>query len=179
MVWEGHQKITGIFPGNRGMVKLGDSTVPPEALLTFEGVKGSPDVTMNFEVRNDRPECVGITIKAKPKGRGIRSADLALFNIDSLTIAVFAQVGNLGVHDEAQQWRTARDVTEARSVRRGAVTRAELEDVARVYRDHVDNAPTKAVELLLDYSERTAARRVQQARDAGLLPKTTPGKRKA
>jgi hypothetical protein len=28
-------------------------------------------------------------------------------------------------------------------------------------------------------SERTAARRVQQAREAGLLPKTTPGKRRA
>jgi hypothetical protein len=34
--------------------------------------------------------------------------------------------------------------------------------------------------MLLGYkSERTAARRVQQAREAGLLPATTPGKRKA
>ena len=61
-----------------------------------------------------------------------------------------------------------------------AVTRAELEEVARIYREHVDASPTRAVAMLGGYaSERTAARRVQQAREAGLLPKTTPGKRRA
>ena len=62
---------------------------------------------------------------------------------------------------------------------RGRVTRAELEGVARVYREHVGATPTRAVQLAGGYSERTAARRVQQARAAGLLLKTTPGKRKA
>jgi hypothetical protein len=183
MVWEGRQTITGIHHGkrHRGFVMLGDSAVPPEALLTFEGTRGSPDVSMNFEIRDGRPECVGITVKAKPDGRGIRSADLALFNIDSLTIGVFAQLANFGVNasDEKQLWQTIRNVTEARTARRGAVTQAELEEVARVYRDHIDAAPTRAVETLLGYTERTAARRVQQARAAGLLPKTTPGKRQA
>ncbi len=56
---------------------------------------------------------------------------------------------------------------------------AELENVARAYREHIDTTPTRAVQLAGNYSERTAARRVQQARAAGLLPKTTPGKRKA
>jgi hypothetical protein len=59
------------------------------------------------------------------------------------------------------------------------VTRSELEGVARVYREHLATTPTQAVQLAGGYSERTAARRTQQARAAGLLPKTTPGKRKA
>jgi hypothetical protein len=59
------------------------------------------------------------------------------------------------------------------------VSRAELEEVAQVYREHVASSPTRMVAMLCGYSERTAARRVQQARAAGLLPKTTPGKRKA
>jgi hypothetical protein len=71
-------------------------------------------------------------------------------------------------------------VYEARKARRGAVSKAELEQVAKVYREHLVGGPTAAVRLLLGYkSERTAARRVQQARAAGLLPATTPGKRKA
>jgi hypothetical protein len=72
-----------------------------------------------------------------------------------------------------------RDLYEARASRRGEVTHAELKEVASVYREHLDASPTRAVSLLLGYSERTAARRVQQARAAGLLPATTPGKRKA
>jgi hypothetical protein len=59
------------------------------------------------------------------------------------------------------------------------VTRAELEEVAKVYREFIGSTPTRAVQLAGGYSERTAARRVQQARAAGLLPQTTPGKRKA
>jgi hypothetical protein len=75
--------------------------------------------------------------------------------------------------------RARRAVYEARKARRGPVSRAALEEVAKVYREHLEASPTRAVSLLLGYSERTAARRVQQAREAGLLPATTPGKRKA
>lgn len=81
--------------------------------------------------------------------------------------------------DEAEARRLQRDIYEARSARRGTVTRAELEEVARIYREHVDASPTQAVAMLGGYTTRTAARRVQQARAAGLLPATTPGKRKA
>jgi hypothetical protein len=82
--------------------------------------------------------------------------------------------------DEAEARRLERDLHEARKAQRGTVTRAELEEVARIYREYVDSSPTQAVAALGGYdSQRTAARRVQQAREAGLLPKTTPGKRRA
>jgi hypothetical protein len=181
MAWEGKQKVTGLTGGQHGgMVALGDTVVPPKAVMTFEGAKGSPDVEMNFEIRDGRPECVGVNIQAKKDGRGIRSADLAMFNLDNLVTGVFAQLATFpAAKDDAEWFAAERDVHEARSARRGAVTRAELDKVAEVYREHVNASPTRAVALLLDYTERTAARRVQQAREAGLLPKTTPGKRKA
>ena len=51
---------------------------------------------------------------------------------------------------------------------------------ARWLHDHQpDEGGQVAVEKILEYSRRTAARRVRQARAAGLLPPTTPGKRKA
>ncbi|HEY6422638.1 MAG TPA: hypothetical protein VIY28_05180 [Pseudonocardiaceae bacterium] len=180
MVWEGVQRVTGLAGGQHGgFVQLGDAIVPPKAEMTFEGTGGSPDVQMRFEIRDGRPECVEINVMAKPDGRGIRSADMAMFNLDNLAIGVFGQLATIGVHAESEQLSALRSVGEARSARRPTVTRADLDEVARVYRAHVEASPTRAVELLLGYSARTAARRVAQAREAGLLPRTTPGKRKA
>lgn len=197
MVWEGQQEVTGFAGGkDGGYVQLGSAIVPPKAQLTFKGIKGSPDVTMRFEVRDGRPECVEIHVKGKPQGRGIRTADLQQFNLDNLTANVFTDLAiavkddGIGVgpgssiltdEDVAAKLRAGRDVREARMSRRGMVTRAELEEVARVFREHVDDSPTSAVKQLLDYgSDRTAARRIKQAEEAGLLPPTTPGrKRKA
>jgi hypothetical protein len=72
-----------------------------------------------------------------------------------------------GVQDEASRRRAGR---EARMSRRGTVTRAELAEVARVYREHIDASPTSAVRLVLGYgSERTAARRIKQDEEAGAL----------
>jgi hypothetical protein len=176
VVWEGRQEIRG----SGGLVALGDAVVPREATLTFEGSGGSPDVVMKFAIRGGRPECTEISVKAKPDGRGIRDADVAMFSIDKLTISVFEQLANLGARDEKALLAASRSIHEARKARRGGVTRAELENVARIYREHIDTSPTRAVALLGDYSERTAARRIKEAEKAGLLPSTTPGrKRKA
>jgi hypothetical protein len=196
MVWEGRQEVTGFAGGkDGGYVQLGTAIVPPKAQLTFEGIKGSPDVAMRFEVRDGRPECVEIHVRAKPDGRGIRTADLLLFNLDNQTASVFTDLaiaergdgtavgpGSLITgEDVAVMRRAERDVREAGMSRRGSVTRAELEDVARVFRDHVDDSPTSAVREVLGYgSDRTAARRIKQAEEAGLLPTTERGrKRKA
>ncbi|MFD3399432.1 hypothetical protein ACFWUU_02070 [Kribbella sp. NPDC058693] len=175
MVWEGKRQVTG-----SGLVGLGDGVTAKEATLTFEGIKGSPDATVRFELRDGRPECVEINVRAKPTGRGIRSADIRMFNVDELTIDVFTELGTVGVRDEQVIVATARSVREARSERRGTVSRAELEKVARIYREYLNDkhGPTAAVRAAGGYTERTAARRVKQAEEAGLLPKTTPGKRR-
>jgi hypothetical protein len=47
--------------------------------------------------------------------------------------------------------------------------RHDLEQVAAIYRDN-PRAPVKAIRLAFNVSQRTAARRVDKAREAGLLP---------
>jgi hypothetical protein len=196
MTWGGRVRFEPLVGGRHGgYVPLGDAAVPRRARFTMEGANGAPDLKMLFEIRDERPECIEVTVTTKPDGRGIAVSDLQVLQhrLATLTAEVFAQLaakpfyrhrdgqfaGAYGSVDEEGYQRVVRDLYEARSARRGGITRTELEDVAKVYREHVDASPTQVVKLLLGYSERTAARRVQQAREAGLLPKTTPGKRKA
>jgi hypothetical protein len=49
---------------------------------------------------------------------------------------------------------------------------------AKIYRQHFDKGPTEAVRRSFGVSYRTAARYVQQARTAGYLPATDPGKKR-
>lgn len=62
--------------------------------------------------------------------------------------------------------------------KRGA-SEAEIEQVSDIYRRNLTADPTGAVQRFFGYKGRTAARRVQQAREKGLLPPTTQGKKKA
>jgi hypothetical protein len=55
----------------------------------------------------------------------------------------------------------------------------ELEEVARIYRENIDGAPIEVLQSLLGLSERTAKRRVSEARERGFLPPTTRGRKKA
>ena len=166
----------------------GDTLVPAGAHLVGRGLKGAPDLEARFEVRDGVPECVEFTLRTQEGGRSVRSADLRLFNIDGLTFNAFMpQVrrrsprwnNTAGLPEPASRewWAASRDFTDAQQQRRSA-SDAELEEVARIYRAHLEEAPTKAVEVGMNYSPRTAARRVQQARAAGLLPQTSPGKKK-
>lgn len=184
MGWTGKLDFDANF--GAGGVMLGEHLVPRKITARVDADNGDPDIVIQFEVRDGRPECVGFTVRSKRKGRGIRTADLGVFNIDGLTAWAFAKVAlgeggtALSGPDPEQMATAARDVHRARKGRPRTATRAELERVAQVYREHVDGSPIQAVRQLCGYgSERTAARRVEQARATGLLPATTPGKRRA
>jgi hypothetical protein len=207
--WPGKINIRRIISPGLDTLVLNGVYLHPQAVFTVVGEGGEPDATVAFEVhplplhepgdpylrvhevRNARPEVIGIHIAAKLGGRGITTADLRSFALDELTTDVFTVVGvpmfNAEEFAAAPQDYPEKDyrhigrtMREARQGSRGTVTRAELEEVARIYREHIDTTPIQAVRAARGYkSDRTAARRVQQARAAGLLPKTTPGKRKA
>lgn len=152
---------------------LGRSLVPREATWRRRGEGDAPDVLLGFEVCDGRPECTQITIRRKPGGRGIRTSDLGL-QLDNLAVGTFTELTIAS--DES---RIEKDVYVARTSRRGVPTRAELERVAQTYREHFDRMPVQAVQQLHGYgSARTAHRRVEQAREAGLLPPTTPGQKR-
>jgi hypothetical protein len=206
--WAGKIDIRRVTSPGLDLLILNDVLLSPQAVFTVVGEGGEPDATVAFEVhppplhapgdpylrvhevKDARPEVIGIHIAAKPGGRGITTADLRSFALDELTTDVFTVVGVPMFNAEEfaatpqdyleKDYRhIGRTMREARQGSRGTVTRAELQEVARVYRQHIDTTPIQAVRSAGGYkSDRTAARRVQQARAAGLLPKTTPGKRK-
>jgi hypothetical protein len=188
MTWPGKTYIGSDAPS----VRLGDALVSKKVEWGHNGDNGHPDVVMRFEVRDGRPECVGIVITAKPDGRGIQTSDLEDLRIDPRAQQAFRHHAFPITDDQVNVQRLAADmaptdpdyatvdksVHEARHGQRKPVARAELETVARVYRTHVAGNPTRAVQEWFQYSPRTAARRIRQARDAGLLPDTTKGKKK-
>jgi hypothetical protein len=188
--WRGKTRLGAKFGGRHGgLAKVGDVVVPRTAVYAHDGDVGEPDLEVTFEVRDGRPECVDFHIRAKPDGRGIRDADLQMVShLDAMAVKLYEEItpvpgGNafnwMWRQTEENALRAHRAVYEARKARRGDVTRAELEQVAATYREHVASSPTRAVKEFCGYkSDRTAARRVQQAREAGLLPATTPGKRR-
>lgn len=170
-------------------VPLGDDYVV-EAEAYVHGVDratGAPDLEARFEIRDEVPECVEFTLRSKEGGRAVRTSDLRLFEIDGFTVNTYMRIvmrRRRKVGEAAQPLRDERDAWAANAalvdaVRgRRSVSRWELEEVARVYTENVDQQPTRAVELFLGKSARTAARRIKQAEDAGLLPPTTKGKKR-
>jgi len=168
---------------------IGNTFVPPAVNFEAEGMKGAPDVFVRFEVRDGVPEVVDFRITAKPKGRAVRTSDLNGWQpLEGLALNSFRQVGSAGRRDDAHrllgavdpegerdEWAMRSDLDRAMD-RPRTPSRVELEEVARVYREAIKGRPTHAVQVQLGYTRRTAARRVQQARAAGILPPTTKGR---
>jgi hypothetical protein len=164
-------------------VELNGVDVPSQIVMTGEGLKGAPDLTVEFAVREGIPEVVGFHLVAKPTGRGIRTADLRAFHsLDTLAFNAYIQntrrPGGVWFYDEAEYWRARNDIQHAQANQgtRARVSVAELEDVARVYESAGRDNPTDAVQVQLGYSRRTAERRIKSAREHGLLPAAKRGR---
>jgi hypothetical protein len=195
VTWSGHSQWSHkIGSRDSKLVRLaGDYAVPSRVEWKLTGTTGDPNLHAVFEVRDGRPECVEISIKAADKGRGLRTSDLEALQVDRMTVQGFTRFAMLAkydpetnvttsvpVTDERELWDALAKVEDSVKAPRRGVTRAELEQVAKIYRDNIDSSPTNAVQTLMGYgSHRTAARRVQQAEGAGLLPNTTKGKRRS
>ncbi|HEX3787281.1 MAG TPA: hypothetical protein VHW44_05425 [Pseudonocardiaceae bacterium] len=164
MTWPGVISIDSDSPS----VRVDDILMAKKGSYRVAGTDGHPDLVLRFELRDGRPVCIGIVLTAKPDGRDIRTTDLGDLRIDRIADQVFG----------AQATPIAATTPVAGPGSRPE-HRAKLEEVARIYRQHLAGNPTEAVREWFGFSERTAARRIQQARDAGLLPRTTRGKKLA
>ena len=189
-------------------VPLGKVHVPTAVEFTMAGELGDPDITGRFEIRGGRPECVELRISAHPTGRDIRTADIKgmiSVGVDKMTEEAFARFAVKPNADGSWTWNAneldpdgkpipkppwdvepdvdlawiaARELAERRKSHR-PVSRQELEQVAAIYRAHIDGNPTAEVAKVLGYkSARTAFRRVKEAETAGLLPPTTQGRKR-
>lgn len=192
MVWSGRVTITGHTGGRHGAGEVleGDVWVPKRSTWEVRGDNGHPDAKVEVEIRDGRPEVVEIWIAAKPRGRGIQSSDMQTFQLDNLIANIQTEVGrklrpnpdspgqlmSTGPNTENEAWAVDGAVRNARGRSRAPVSEEELRAVADTYREFASAAPITAIATRFRYSNRTAARRVQQARAAGLLPQTSPGK---
>jgi len=121
---------------------------------------------------------------ARPAGRGIRVSDLEAIDLTGWVVDVLTECAwrydRDGVRVSAARSADARRAIErAQRQTRSQVTPELLEHVASVYRANINGAPTQAVADALGKSLRQAARYVDEARAAALLPPTTQGKRRA
>lgn len=179
--------ITATYQGDES-VQVGDRLVPPRIIVRFPGAANRPALKMIIEVRQGIPVYTEVALHARPDGPDVRRKDLDLPLDEWLERIVAACSFRAAGVDESGRWtalvRPVDDpaaLTNVRRVRSGRphISLERLQKVAEIYRQHVDDRPTKAVEVAFGCSHRTAARYVQQARESGLLPDTTPGKRKA
>ncbi len=190
MAWPG--RVSYVMSPSAPTARLGNTLVPLDVQIVFTGADAHPNWMAHFRVVDGRPECLEVRIEAKEGGRGIRTADVNLFNLDAMAVHAFSQVGGPVQTDDPEErhpwlpqqlddqqlWQIRGDLMEARQSRRGGVTKSELEEVAEIYLAHVDRSPTATVARLKGYSMRTAARRVDAASAAGLLPTATQGKKR-
>lgn len=169
-------------------VKVGDRWVP-RRIVVQSPMPDQPDLRMTIEVRQGIPVYTEVTLQARSDGPDIRRKDLDIPLDDWLErfVGVCSMIA-MEVDESGQPIRLVKKPSDrraamvnARRVRSGRprIPSEHLQKVAEVYREHITDRPTDSVRAAFGVSHRTAARYVQQAREAGILPETTPGKRKA
>ena len=92
MTWTGKRRWTA---SAFTYVPLGAVMVPTAIEFEFLGDVGEPDMSARFEMRAGRPECVELTIRARPQGRDIRTSDLegvVDVGIDRMVETAFARL---------------------------------------------------------------------------------------
>jgi hypothetical protein len=155
-----------------------------------------PDLLARIEVRSGRPELVRLEWSANQHQREIRERDLRALEIVGLVEVLYAGL-TYQVDPETGATHRATGATDGGEhppaffaaqrfidrQRRPEIYRTMTPDtlkaVAKIYTDAVGGAPRAAVARLLGVSPRTASRYVDAAREAGLLPKTSRGRKNA
>jgi hypothetical protein len=154
--------------------------IPAEFHLRFPGESTQPSLHIDYTIRDDQLVCTGIRLDAKPLGREVKPSDVDVVRrmlLTWTTDAVIAVIRDANEVTEAQARSAYRTVS--RKATRRTITDRLLADVARLYRDNVDNKPWRVIAKHYNVSEATAARYVMLARRDEFLPPTTSGKKRA
>lgn len=198
MSWSGTESWTREAGWLPVLVAGGRVIVPSRFAYRFAGHDGDPNSLVRFEIRRQPGEalakiaCVEVKVTPSAGGRPIRPSDFeglaALDTVgrevcESLALAVETSADPVSrdvsavplsstkmraVREELR--RELRDgIADSRRNRKRPTPREELERVAEIYQG-ADRAPITAVMTAQSYTRRTAARRIAEARTAGLLP---------
>lgn len=173
------------------VAEIADGIVLPlELHLRFYGSSDQPSLTVKYGIRDGAPVCIGVTIESKAQGREVLPKD---FDIIRRELANWSQVVISSVmQHEREQPEAATNAPHfvdpeagraayrtSQKGRRRKVDDRLLDEVAAIYREYINDRPWRVIAERFNVSETTASRYVVQARKAGLLPATEPGKKKA
>ena len=167
--------------------KLGRTRVPSRFQVYIAAGDSAPIVEITIETIRQVPRCTGVCVMVERAGEEVLAKhlkqirltdwiDVAIANVAREVIPV-GKGGQLralartpGGHESAKS-----AIKLARS--RAKITPEFLSEVAEVYRENFDR-PVVAVQNHFRVEHRTAAKYVQKARAEGLLPATSPGKKR-
>jgi Family of unknown function (DUF6214) len=159
-------------------VPVGNRQVPQTIVVSIRGGSNQPDYQMKIEVRRGVPQWTEVTLRARPYGAEVRDKDLSVVRLDTWLQQIVAMVSTIGGSKPQNDQKALTDIGLAMKGR-PRISREHLKEVAEIYRAHIDSNPTEKVAAAFGKDRRTAGRYVRQARDAGLLPPTSRGKRNA
>lgn len=149
-----------------------------------------PDTYCRIELRDNVPRLVEFGFRSGPDAREIMPKDLREVELNSvfdglysaLVIRVDREERLVMMGDpKTDNWLT-QEIREFLTDRRNGkrrITGDFLKQVAQVYRDNIEHAPTAAVARTFGVKHRQATDYVKQARDRKLLPPTKQGRAKA
>ncbi|MCF6391043.1 hypothetical protein L2K20_29135 [Mycobacterium sp. MBM] len=173
------------------------TTVPKWIELDTSG-GAEPDRHVRVELRDGSPVLTELSWKAGPGQGEIRQKHLKQTEIAKLVTDLVVSVmpttdlvpvdSDLGRIEEApevaalrQSKAAARKFVDRQRLARArrVITPELLQEVAKVYRDNINGAPTKAVGEMFNVQPRQASKYVDAARQRGFLPATVRGQKKA
>lgn len=177
-LWGGDTKIDGW--------EKYDGLPFPERMLvaqraTPHGRLGTEDdyivIQYTFEMRHGIPECVHLDVESQYGNRSVRAKDVQYIRIDDVLEAAlnYLTIWKRTLPPSRQERRAA---VGGLMRRRRTISEDVLREVARVYEENVEQAPTQAVSDHFDISKSAADKRVKRARDAGYITKTAKSGRK-
>jgi hypothetical protein len=166
------------LPG--GWMEATGTHVLPEGGVESTGVSEADysSIQYTFEMLNGIPECTEFLVARRPDGqRGVRQKDVDYVRIDDVLEAALTHLAVWRPGPLPIQHRRAAVNALMRS-RRQTITDELLREVAHVYEENIDAAPTQAVADHFVISKSAADKRVKRARDAGYITSTAKTGRK-
>lgn len=171
-------------------VLIEDYWVPKWIELTVGGHDLQPLTYARMEMRRGAPALVDLRFRSPDDSvREVRQSDLREVQVSAIVedlVAGFtvrvsegepiepAFIDTPAYRDALRRLQRSRAGKATRTISPGL-----LERVAEIYRENVSDRPTQAVQRAFAVSPRMASEYVQRARRRGLLPPTSPGKKKA
>ena len=162
-------------------VKVGKLFMPSFVEAVFYGF-GEPDSRVRVELREKVPRVVEICWQAGSDDREVMPKDLRAFDFSYVIDTLYAAAvrdANSPHRAGADFDKAVREFIEERRTGRRRVDTAFLRQVAGVYRNNIDYAPTAAVARTFGVKHRQATGYVTEARKRKLLPATEQGRAKA